>query len=220
MANLSDPNIFYLLHYPGQIMSMAASLPFGIQPTQPKDALMHRIKATRIYIDEIQIIRRRNTKKQPCFEESEKHDEYLSKQLVEAAGCRPFHYTYDYDFGNRYICNNSNSMRKTGITIPMFVDRKFHERFKKPCDQVQMITYRTQNEKMSKYIPIPEWKLEIFFMRDTYKEIKHIMAYDFRSLAADVGAIIGFFCGFSLWQIPSTIKSAIRLIKQKKFRKV
>ena len=161
------------------------------------------------------------SKKHPCFEKSAKHDEYMVKQLVESAGCRPFHYTYDYDFGNRNICNNSNSMKKTAITIPMFVDHKFLERFEKPCDQMQMITYRAQNVKMGENETlIPDWKLVIIFMRDTYKEIRHIMAYDFKSLAADVGAIIGFFCGFSLWQIPSTIKSVILFVKQKKFRQV
>ena len=202
-------------------MSMAVTLPFGEKYTQPKDALLRRIKRTRLFIDEIQIIRRRTTKREPCFEKSERHDEYMLKQLVESAGCKPFHYTYDYDFGNRNICNNSDSMRKTAITLPIFSDPLFLERFTMPCDQVQMIPTRTQNVKMGfKELWKTDWTLEILFTRGTYKEIKHIMAYNFRSLAADVGAVIGFFCGFSLWQIPSTIKSVILFVKQKKFRQV
>ena len=112
-------------------------------------------------------------------------------------------------------------MRKTAITLLIFADHRFHDRFEKPCDQLQTITYREQNVKMGKNEPLtPEWKLEILFTRDTYKEIRHIMAYNFRSLAADVGAVIGFFCGFSLWQVPSTLKSVIMSLKEKKFRKL
>ena len=108
----SDPSITYFFLYLGQIMSAAGSAPFGIELTKPREGSLHRIKETRIFIDEIQIIRRRNSEKQPCLEESERHDEYMLKQLVNYAGCRPFHYMYDYDFGNRYVCNNSNAMKK------------------------------------------------------------------------------------------------------------
>ena len=42
------------------------------------------------------------------------------------------------------------------------------------------------------------WALQLDFMRDVYKEIRHIRDYDKKSLFSDVSAIIGFICGFSI----------------------
>ena len=78
-----------------------------------------------------------------------------------------------------------------------FDDLQFRKEYDKPCDQLQMVTYsrrdilKDKNERLKL-----GWALQLDFMRDVYKEIRHIRDYDKKSLFSDISAIIGFICGF------------------------
>ena len=203
--NSIDSMLAYVLHYPGQLI--AGNFYFDIESTQSKNFTAR----TRYFIDAIEVIRRRNTQNQPCREEFEEHDEYILKKLVQSIKCKPSYFAYDYKFGYTNTCNDTESMKKAYIRGEDIDSPAFRKQFDKPCDQIQMVTHSRKD------FPGQPWTLEFTFSRDVYKEIRHISSYDLKSFGADVSAVIGFICGFSVWQLPSALKMMVSSIKKSFF---
>ena len=225
--NLSSLNSYfhYYLHYPGQFLVGN----FLLDSEDPKHKnFPGMVKRTIFSIDGIEIITRRNTHNEQCKEESDRHDEYVLNELVKSVKCKPSLFTYDYDFEYQKICNNSDAMKKIYYRSLAINTLKFRSQFVKPCDQLQMVTYsrkdilKNQKQSSSSMVKqsgwrvLSEWTLELGFMRDVYKEIRHIRDYDKKSLLSDVSAIIGFICGFSIWQLPDALNILMISIKRKK----
>ena len=100
-------------------------------------------------------------------------------------------------------------MEKAYIRGEDIDSRAFRKQFEKPCDQIQMVTYSRKDT------PGKPWTLDLIFARDVYKEIRHISSYDLKSFGADVSAVIGFICGFSVWELPSALKMMVSSIKKR-----
>ena len=167
-------------------------------------------------INMIEIIRRRNTHEEPCQESSDKNDQYVIKKLMESVKCKPPYMKNEVEFRHLEVCNNSNDMKQTHLNINSLYKKKWIDfGLKKPCDQVQTISFNTKDYYRQKNEPKEApWILELAFMNEVYKEIRHSQAYGSKSCWSDVSAIIGFVCGVSIWQLPDGLKAFIAWIKQ------
>lgn len=208
---ITDSYFYYSLHYPGQFL--LGNFFLGLE--DPRQRIFPgRIKRTIFTIDGMEIIKRRNTKSEPCKERSDQHDKYMLRTLIDLVKCRPSHFSHDHDFAYTKICNSSDAMNKIYKRTQYIDDLQFRKEYDKPCDQLQMVTYsrrdilKDKNERLKL-----GWALQLDFMREVYKEIRHIRDYDKKGLFSDVSAIIGFICGFSIWQAPDALKIMVISMK-------
>ena len=202
---------FYALHYPQQSLTGNFYLK-GDMDRNTFDSLERK----NFLINMIEIIRRRNTNNEPCQESSDRHDQYVIKKLVESSKCKPPYMKHKAEFGHLEICNNSKDMKQTYQKIMSYLLKRFDRLWtKRPCDQVQSISYTTKEVHRKKNQPKDApWILQLGFVSHYYKEIRHSQAYGLKSCWSDVSAIIGFVCGVSMWKLPNGLKTLTIWIKQ------
>ena len=208
---LLDIVLGYYLHYPGQLI--AGHFLYDIDEVEKS----YRISRKIFYLNMIEVIRRRDTYHEPCHKGYERHDEYVLRNFIQSAKCKPNYLKLDNEFVHPVICNDSYSMKKALLKYEYFDSPLFRKQFEKPCDQLQTISMVTKQipreEKEDKGSPRI---LELVFPSDSYKEIRHIKGYSLKSCWADVSAIIGFVCGVSIWQIPDALKMIVAWMKKHK----
>ena len=213
---LMNFDCLYYLHYPGQLI--AGHFLLDVDSNKPNALPLMRVYA----INMIEVIRRRDTYREPCHKESEKHDKYVLRHLLKSAKCKPRYLKLDNDFEYPGICNNSYAMKKAHLKPEYFDGPLFRKRFAKPCDQLKTVSKDTKEypfvENEVWYSP-SIFILRLQFISDSYKEIRHIKDYGLKSFGADVSAIIGFVCGVSIWKMPDALKIIVIWMKQKKWVK-
>ena len=205
--NLKMPNAWlsYHMHYPNQyIRSSSLQLEWG-----KKIGIINGNDKT-FWIDMVEVIRRRNTIQNPCDVNSDKNDDTILLNAIKNAGCKPPHFSIDLDYP---ICSNETGMSKTHIEKFDVPNLTFLKRLVPPCDQVQAISYTPQGVKCeNKSSP----ELMFLYNSGSYREIRHVRAFDIESLVGNLGGYIGMFLGFAFWQAP---EAALVLISKSKHLK-
>ena len=79
-------------------------------------------------VDNVEVIRKRNTRFSPCNENYKEDDDLIRKRLIEKAGCTPVHWPADKDY--KYRCKNKNEMIQVGTPLletinPEFLSKKY-----------------------------------------------------------------------------------------------
>ena len=198
--DLKLPNVIigYFLHYPKQFIR------------SPSLDLEWRTKIgiitgdTKVFwIDNLDVIRRRNTPNTPCNMEWQNDDEIIRKQIVNDVGCKPPHWKINDDYP---ICNNKIAMKKTNILKWDVPDTAFLKSFKQPCQQVQSISFTPHVVRRINESEEPFPYLWLIFKSTTYKEIQHIRSFSAESLVGNMGGYVGLFLGFAIWQVPEAIQ--------------
>ena len=197
----------YYLHYPNQLLrAIQLDYEYG-----GSGLVSGKLESKVIWIHNIEVIRRRNTIKTPCNENSLKDMDLIDSKLLHQIQCKPPHWI-DIDFT---ICNSSQNIKKFDISsdIP---DSSFLKSQPKPCDQVQSASifiqenYRSKNttnlDRMSSF--------GILFNSPDYREIKHTRDFNLESLIGNVGGYIGLFLGFAFWQIPDALGNIFDKLSQ------
>ena len=198
----------YAAHYPKQLIAGHFSFDIGLKKSF--------FGQKTFFINMIEVIRRRNTHKEPCYDETNNHDLYVLSNLIRPAKCKPPYLKYESEFDNLEICNDSISMKQTDLDAKYLDSLAFRKRFDKPCDELETVVFNTKEYSHRKDgLENSSWILEISFANEIYKEIRQIQSYNVKSCWSDVSAIIGFVCGVSIWQIPNGLKTMIDLMKHR-----
>ena len=203
LKNLSSLNVkmSYDTHYPSQMMRAA---PLEVEWGKTNGILSGKLKAKTFWIDNVKVLRKRNTLKKPCNEAWTKDFQHIQAKLMENTNCKPPHWK---DVASP-ICKDKESMKKTHIPPNAFRNPSFLERFLSPCDLLQTLTFTVQEvqRELNETAEMPT-ELLVAFNTCYYEEIVHVRAFDIESLVGNMGGYIGLFLGFAFWQIPDAMKS-------------
>ena len=128
----------YFLHYPKQLMRS-----YALEREHLGVASRHFKKE--FYIDNVEVIRKRNTRFSPCKENYKEEDDEIRKQLIKKAGCTPSHWPIDKDYKVR--CKTTEQMTVVGTPLLDTVHPEFLDTFKseEPCSQIYAIAYTMKN---------------------------------------------------------------------------
>ena len=199
--------IAYHMHYPNQyirstILDFEWGEKIGIWNGNHKS----------IWIDMIEVVRRRNTYQKPCNVNSNQDDDMILLKVVQNAGCKPPHLSLGVDYP---ICSNNTGMDQTNIERIDGPDFTFLKSFDSPCNQVQTISYTPQGVKKHEN-DTSSPTLFVIYNSGSYREVRHIRAFDIQSLVGNIGGYIGLFLGFAFWQAP---EAALIVINKSKHAK-
>ena len=128
----------YFLHYPKQLMRSTAL---------ERDHLGITSKTFRkmFYIDNVEVLRKRNARFSPCNENYKEEDDLIRKRLIEKAGCTPIHWPIDEDYKAR--CKTVKEMVQVGTPPLETTNPEFLNKFKEeePCNQIYAIAYTVKD---------------------------------------------------------------------------
>ena len=191
--------IAYHMHYPNQYLrSSTLDMEWGEKP-----GIWNGNHKT-IIIDMVEVIRRRRTYRKPCNANSKNDDDTILLTLIQNAGCKPPHSHLNVDYP---ICSNKTGMAQTNIEKLDGSDFTFLQSFDPPCNQVQTISHTPQGVRITNDTSSPS--LFVIYNSGSYREVRHIRAFDIQSLVGNIGGYIGLFLGFAFWQAPEAAKRVI-----------
>ena len=126
----------YFLHYPQQLMRSTSI-------SREQLAIQSKLYRKIISIDNMEIIRRRNTQTTKCLsEESDKDDDLILQRLVEKTGCRPPHW---HGYEKYPKCTRFDQMFQLLTPNLDLHDQEFLIEFEEnpgsPCNQIFSISY-------------------------------------------------------------------------------
>ena len=172
-------------HYPHQkLLAMTSTLKFE---SLIDTALQYNL---RHYLRNIEVLRRRDKRSEPCIAEKE-YDEMILKETIEAFGCK---------LPNIYVQNNATICKGRKKSAKLF-SAIFKKQHRPPCQRIQTINivekefepnfgYKKNNETLAKQIP-RKLSHRIYFEDNYFKEMIYIKDYTFLSLFANAGGYIG-----------------------------
>ena len=199
--------IAYHLHYPNQYMrSSTLDIEWG-----EKTGIWNGNDKT-IWIDVVEVVRRRNTFRRPCNVNSNQDDDTILSKAVQNAGCKPPHVSLSLDYP---ICINKTGMKQSKVEKIDGPDFNFLKSVDPPCNQVQAISYTPQGVRKAINDTDPP-TLFVIYNSGSYREVRHIRAFDVQSLVGNIGGYIGLFLGFAFWQAPEAVKIVINKSKHAK----
>ena len=129
----SDLQMGIFMHYPHQLLR-------AIKLDHEDLGLSHKTYQSNILIDNIEIIRRRNTRTRKCNENYLQDDETILRALAKKVGCHPIHWLVNKNYTTK-ACNNVRQMKKLLTPSMRFVSSKFLKPYPWPCQQIQSISY-------------------------------------------------------------------------------
>ena len=132
----SETDFAVYLHYPKQLMR-AKNIYI--------DHLGKSAEKFRIWfmLENMKIIRRRNTRVSPCVEDYKQDDDLIRRKLIKKAGCRPSH----WQIAEYYpVCTNIHKMLQVLTPSLRTIDSKFLKSFDPPCHQIQTIAFTSKDE--------------------------------------------------------------------------
>ena len=205
--NMSNVDMMsYYIHYPNQFIRAP---PLDIEYGKMPGILNGNEKM--IWINSIDVIRRRNTIRTPCNPEWDRDDEFMARQVIKDVGCKPVHWVVD---GSYHVCNSTSNMKRAIIYKMDVVELSVVKKILQPCDEVQAISSTSQSYEMNNSV----WESKgpgflLLFKISRYKEILHIRAFNVESLVGNVGGYVGLFLGLAFWQTPDAIIYFVQKIK-------
>lgn len=165
----------------------------------------------RFTIKSTEVLKRRNKFSSPCNPDWENEETIIMDGIMASIGCRPPHWKLNSNLPN---CSKPEEIEK--FRWPRYEDLQI---FPPPCNVIENLQYDYEeaeggenkgNSKMS----TPWFAVHVCFPELSYKEIKHVKAYDIESFVGNAGGYIGLFLGYSLMCIPSWIAEMIHKVKE------
>ena len=200
--------LLYFAHYPNQLMR---SSPLTIERLKHVGVISGKIMEKQFWLDNLEVIRRRNTFQAPCYEHSKDWDQYVISQMLDRTGCTPPQ-LFDKKLPN---CTNNASMQKHNIVVDGFANPEFVEQFTEPCDEIQSISYNIEEfEKKPNTALNSSTDIFFLFKYGKYKDILHIQSFNVESLIGNMGGYIGLFLGFAIWQAPDAFGGICKIFKK------
>ena len=175
-------NLLIFFHLPNQLISSGN---FG-KYTWPK---RNQARAYTMFfqLQQIEIIERRNKRKDPCIPKQLNYDQFILDDRLEKIGCKT---PYQRTTRNLKICGSRNE--KMYATVDFFSCKKPIQ----PCTGAGAITFTYDEFNLS---PIMEADSQLFHIMiiypHQYKEIVMVRAVDIETVIANAGGYIGLFLG-------------------------
>ena len=130
------------MHYPKQLMRSTAL-------DREHLGMLSDHFSKSIYVDSVEVIRRRNTHIQPCDENYKQEDDMIIKRLAEREGClAPYWMVNGVDY--QKPCTNASEMSNLLTPDLNTIDPKFLGQFQseEPCSQVYGISYTVKKKSL------------------------------------------------------------------------
>ena len=197
---LPSTQLAYYLHYPKQLIR---TWPLIIDADTVGDGIIiGNSKVKLILVNNVDVLRRRNTIETPCHNELKGDDDVILTKIIEEVGCKPSHWVINVNY---LICNDKAKMKKAYIPKGIAGEASFLKRFVQPCDGVQTVTFNIKDLDVE---GLNDNTSMLYFMFTSwnYKEIQHIRAFDIENLIGNMGGYVGLFLGFAFWQAPDVFK--------------
>lgn len=152
---------------------------------RPRDNSLHKSFVMRLYVQNMEVLKRRNKITEFCFEGWPNFDQYLIDKITTTVGCRP-PYIPPRDNIVMPNCSTKDNMR---LFYKKYYQASRHEEDLKqmPCQMIEKISdsYREQDVNDVKN---SSWlRLDLLFAETAYKEIERVRAYSLESLIGNAG---------------------------------
>ena len=189
------------VHYPGQLLRHQMQK----YVWKERGSNSSRYLTMRFKIQKLEVIKHRETGKQPCNYNWMNDDEIMMLEKIERIGCTPSFLQIKTDFP---VCNTQKQLKMFNIF------NKSH--YDPPCKSIQKILYSYEEydiledwteEWLNEVNNIFEVMLE--FTDATYMEIEQVRDYGLQDVVGDIGGYLGLFLGFALLQIPEVLFTLI-----------
>ena len=136
----------------------------------------------RFNINQMEILRRRNKKNEPCMLDQLDYDEQMLKEHLEKLNCRAPYQTSQKEFP---ICQTKRKMNEADY---------FFKPKLKACKSLEGVIYRYEETNLVyKIIQSPYWVGMKF--PTSFKEIKMVKAVDIQTVIGNAGGYVGLFLG-------------------------
>ena len=137
--------------------------------------------------------------------------------LSDKVGCKP---PYWYRNTSELTCSNMTQMKKAHDPFRYYTWTEYLNEVLEPCQDIETLGL-TYSEDIYDHVYSNGTSKEKVFdvilrFRDMprFKEIRHVMAYDFQSAYGNAGGYIGVYVGWSFLQIPELIMYIYRKTKR------
>ena len=190
------------LHKQGQFL-------IGDEPVFKPDYLINSMShSNEFWIQDFEIIRRRNTNDHRCLQNETTYDQVILKKHLLQKRCRPPYLNVDDSFP---LCNSYVEMDFAKLTYgkTKTID------YLKPCSRISKLNlkhepidpnndHRTNNTRWDVYINFPE----------DVKTIVQFKEIDIHSLIGNLGGYLGLLTGYAVIQIPTLLISIHKLFSK------
>ena len=169
--------VYYKIHYPGHFLLGDYPGYFYLYPTSIFQS---------VYIEELELLRRRNTRKKKCLRKNTRYDSTLIDKYLLEARCR-----VPYLLMNRNIAQcNSGERIKNGM---LSYEKVKSFNIPKSCERIaKMMLIKRSKKKDSGYSTT--WNFMIHYP-DEFKVIMQSKEVDIHSLIGNIGGYLGLFLG-------------------------
>ena len=176
-------------HYPGQFF-------LGHKPQCWPWMLVKDLRNIRIKIEELEMIRRRNTRNKACEDNSNAYDKMIMKRQISLHNCR--HPSLSM-FDSHPLCVSASKILESKMTY----GRARSISVKKPCRRISTIRYTLPNNELIPYSGIiknaingdnTSFKIRMEYP-DEIKTISQVKEVDIHSLIGNIGGYFGLFLG-------------------------
>ena len=162
-----------------------------------------------IMVQNIEVVRYRNKRLEPCDTEWKEDDDKILNQLIQDVGCRPPHWYVNMEVT---ACQSKDDMKKLVLPKIQFANDSFLESFTQPCSEIRSISH-----SINSYIvdgSVTTTNLKVYFKNSRYMEVENVRALGLETLFGLIGGYIGLILGFAIWQTPEFVNSIWKTIKR------
>ena len=209
-----DGELSLYIHYPGQLITKAASRKANYDPSKVIDITLSSERALEINryhlgIRQVQVLRRRQTSKFICNDDVDSNvDMRWREAAIEKVGCIPTYWKnldqsekfqerrledcqnhWEYDDMSHIILDVSHDFEPS-CTWPSLSSSIIQKKLRQSESAIVNISYDNT------------LTISIAHESDHYMEIRHVQEICFEDVWSQIGGIIGIFLGYSLINIP------------------
>ena len=166
---------------------------------------MNHSYGTKFIITGMEVLKRRNKKKEPCHEDWKEDDKMVRDTMIEKVNCTP-PYWKEGDAPQKPMCTSVEEMKQ--------LYQMSWKRYIPPCQQISKVSFVDTDYPSTYYTGRVNGALSnlndyfyvaLQFTKTTFKQIKLIKALDEQSLFGNIGGYVGACLGYSFLQIPCLI---------------
>ena len=171
--------VLLIIHYPGQF--------YMHQNNENKFFNLYDTDGTRVKIQDIEVLKRRNSRKKKCSKDIDNYDNMLVDKWLSREKCRP---PYLKSHKSYPKCNSKKKIKQSKLDLEM--QKKMG--MSKACQRISRtkIDLNQKQDQFSKYLG--EWWFTIQYPEEV-RIITQSKEVDIHSLIGNIGGYLGLFLG-------------------------
>lgn len=173
-------SLILYIHLPNKLL-LSCNRPITEWPKRQSN----RNYVMKFQMDQIEVLRRRNKRKEMCVSDDVDYDKKILDYYLEEIGCRaPYHSTSK----NTSVCSSKEAMSRTMFNISAFPFALKHA-----CTSIENINYKYREYDTDDH------ENDRFWIGLTYpekfKDINQVRAVDIQTVIGNAGGYVGLFLG-------------------------